>query len=367
MNLIREINSITMWKGYKNIFFFSLGLSLVGLFFVFEASSVRGFNEYSDSLHFFKLQAIWIIVGLFLMFFFSKFDYHRFYYLAFPLMLGTILLLMLVLVPGIGSSAGGARRWIDFGLINFQPTEIAKFSVIIYLSSWFLNRERKRFASFVGLLSILIFLIVLQPDLGTAIIVFSISVIIYFLAGIQVLYLFLFIPIAALIFYLLIHVSPYRFRRLTAFLNPSSDPLGIGYHINQILISLSNGGLLGLGFGVSKQKYLYLPEAHTDSIFAIISEEFGFIGSSLLIFAFLALLYKIYVIAYSAPDRFGRYLAGGILAYFGLQVIINLGGMVNLFPLTGVPLPLISYGGSSLLVSFTLIGIIINIAKKIKH
>ncbi|MFH1827475.1 MAG: putative lipid II flippase FtsW [bacterium] len=356
-----------MWKGYKNIFLFSLVLSLIGLFFVFEASSVKGFSEYSDSFHFFKLQSIWICSGLVLMFIFSKFDYHKLYYLAFPLMLGTIFLLMFVLIPGIGSSVGGARRWIDFGIINIQPTEIAKFSVIIYLSSWFLNRERKRFASFVGLLSVLMFLIILQPDLGTAIIVFSISVIIYFIAGIQIYYLFLFVPVAAVAFYLLIHISPYRFRRLTAFLNPSSDPLGIGYHINQILISLSNGGLFGLGFGISKQKYLYLPEAHTDSIFAIISEEFGFIGGFILICAFVALLYKIYVIAYSASDRFGRYLAGGILAYFGLQVIINLGGMINLFPLTGVPLPFISYGGSSLLISFILVGIVINIAKKIKR
>jgi len=355
-----------MLKGYKNIYLFVLALAFVGLFFVFEASSVRGFNEYSDSFHFFKLQVIWIVGGFFLMLIFSKFDYHKLYYLAFPLMLGTIVLLLLVLIPGVGSSAGGARRWIDLGIINFQPTEVAKFSIIIYLASWFLNRERKRFASFVGLLLILVFLIILQPDLGTAIIVFSISVIIYFLAGVQIHYLFLFVPFAALAFYFLINVSPYRFRRLTAFLNPSSDPLGIGYHINQILISLSNGGLFGLGFGISKQKYLYLPEAHTDSVFAIISEEFGFIGGFLLISAFLALLYKIYVVAYSAPDRFGKYLAGGILAYFGLQIIINLGGMVNLFPLTGVSLPLISYGGSNLLVSFSLIGIIINIAKKTK-
>lgn len=351
-------------KTFSSLFYLPLALSFIGLFSVFEASSVKAFSEYSNSFYFFKLQFIWIIGGFLLMLFFSKFDYRKLYYLAFPLMLITIVLLMLVLIPGIGSSAGGARRWIDLGIINFQPTEIAKFSVIIYLCSWFLNRERKRFASFVGLLSILMFLIILQPDLGTAIIVFSISIIIYFIAGVQINYLLLFIPFAFLSFYLLINISPYRFRRLTAFLNPSADPLGIGYHINQILISLSNGGLFGLGFGISKQKYLYLPEAHTDSIFAIFSEEFGFIGGVLLIFAFIALLYKIYVVSYSTPDRFGKYLSGGILAYFALQVIINLGGMVNLFPLTGVPLPFISYGGSNLLVSFALIGIIINIGSK---
>jgi cell division protein FtsW len=356
-----------MFRGYKNIFLFALALAFVGLFFVFESSSVRGFNEYLDSFYFFKRQAIWIVGGFFLMLALSKFDYHNLYYLAFPLMLGTIVLLMIVLIPGIGTTAGGATSWIDFGLINIQPTEIAKFSVIIYLSSWFLKRERKRFASFVGLLSILMLLIMLQPDLGTALIIFLISILIYFVAGVQIHYLFLFIPFAAIAFYFLINISPYRFRRITAFLNPSSDPLGIGYHTNQILISLSNGGLFGLGFGISKQKYLYLPEAHTDSIFAIISEEFGFIGGFLLICALLVLLYKIYVVAYSAPDKFGKYLASGILAYFGLQIIINLGGMVNLLPLTGVPLPLISYGGSNLIVSFALIGIVINIGKQVSR
>ena len=361
MNMLKSIRPFS-----NTLYLFPLILAFIGLFFVFEASSVKGFSEYSDSFHFFKLQFVWIVSGFILMLVLSKFNYRNLYFLAFPLMLGTIVLLMLVLIPGIGTSAGGARRWIDLGIINFQPTEFAKFSAIIYLCSWFLNREKKRFASFVGLLSIVMFLIILQPDLGSAIIVFSISVIIYFLAGVQINYLLLFLPVSLAFFYLLINISPYRFRRLTAFLNPSSDPLGIGYHINQILISLSNGGLLGLGFGVSKQKYLYLPEAHTDSIFAIISEEFGFIGSFLLICAFLALLYKIYVVSYRSADRFGKYLSGGVLAYFGLQVIINLGGMVNLFPLTGVPLPFISYGGSNLLVSFALIGIIINIGSKQK-
>ena len=166
----------------------------------------------------------------------SKFDYRKLYYLAFPLMLLTIVLLMVVLIPGIGTSAGGARRWIDLGIINFQPTEIAKFSVIIYLCSWFLNRERKRFASFVGLISVLMFLIILQPDLGTAIIVFSISIIIYFVAGVQINYLLLFIPIAFLAFYLLINISPYRFRRLTSFLYDSQYPKDQRTDLKRMLI-----------------------------------------------------------------------------------------------------------------------------------
>lgn len=202
--------------------------------------------------------------------------------------------------------------------------------------------------------------------MGTTLIVFSLSIIMYFLAGVQISYLLLFLPIAAVLFFLLIKISPYRFQRIIAFLNPESDPLGIGYHINQILISLGNGGLLGRGFGASRQKFLFLPEAHTDSIFAIISEEFGFIGSAILIFALFLLIYKIYQVAIKASDKFGKFLAAGIFSYFALQIGINLGGMVNLLPLTGVPLPFISYGGSNLLISFALLGIIFNIAKKAK-
>lgn len=358
-------------KPYKKkflgwLFTIPIILSLVGLFFVFEASSVRSFQEFNDSFHFFKLQAIWIGLGIAAMIFFSIFDYHKLYYLSFIFILGTILLLCVVLIPGVGYQAGGARRWIDFGLFNLQPTELAKFSVIVYLSSWFMNRERKRFFSFLVLLSFLMFLIILQPDIGTAIIVFSLGIIIYFLAGIELWYLIFLLPVSLGVFYLLVKVSPYRLKRFLAFFDPKLDPLGITYHINQILISLESGGLIGLGLGASRQKYLYLPEAHTDSIFAIIGEEFGFIGTILLIAAYVYLMYRIYQITQYAPDRFGKFIAGGAFAFFNLQAIINLAGMVNLLPLTGVPLPFISYGGSNLLVSFILMGVLANIAKKIR-
>lgn len=296
--------------------------------------------------------------------FFSIFDYHKLYYFSFLLMTGTIILLFLVLIPGIGSKVGGARRWLDLGFFNLQPTELAKLAAIIYLPSWFINRERKRFFSFIFLLGLLMFLILLQPDMGTAIIIFCLSVTIYFLAGIETHYLFFLIPISLGSFWLLVKISPYRFKRLLAFFNPNLDPLGITYHINQILISLSNGGIFGQGIGASRQKFLFLPEAHTDSIFAIIGEEIGFIGCALLIIAYFVLIFKLTKIAMHATDRFGKLLAGGILALLGFQIIINLGAMVNLIPLTGVPLPFISYGGSNLLVSFMLMGILINIAKK---
>lgn len=364
MRIQRPVKNTTSRLGV--LFFLPIILSLIGLFFVFEASSVKSFVEFNDSFHFFRLQSIWIALGMAAMIFFSVFDYRKLYYLSFPAIVTTIVLLFIVLIPGIGQQAGGARRWIDLGIINFQPTELAKFAVIIYLASWFMQKEKRRFFSFLTLIGLLMFLIILQPDMGTAIIVFFLSLTMYFIAGVDLFYLFLLIPGSLLGFFLLIKISPYRLRRLLAFFNPSVDPLGITYHINQIVISLTNGGLLGRGLGASRQKYLYLPEAHTDSIFAIIGEEFGFIGSSLLILMFVFLIYKIYAVAQSTNDRFGKLLSGGILAFFNLQILINLAGMVKLLPLTGVPLPFISYGGSNLLISFAFIGILINIAKKSK-
>jgi len=210
------------------------------------------------------------------------------------------------------------------------------------------------------------FLILLQPDMGAAIIIFFLSIAMYFISDQNLTDLFLMLPIAAVGFIGLVFAAPYRLARLTAFMSPDKDPLGVGFHINQILISLSEGGIAGRGFGASRQKYLFLPEAHTDSIFAIIGEELGFIGTMLILFFYVVLLYKIYQIYNIAGDKFGKLLAGGIFSFFALQILVNLGGMVNLMPLTGVTLPFLSYGGSSMITSFALVGIAINIAKQSK-
>lgn len=349
------------------LYILPLFIAFIGLIFVFEASSVRSFTETGDSFYYFKSQFLWICLGFLAMFFLSFFDYHKFYYLSFILMTGTIILLFLVLIPGVGNKIGGARRWLDLGIIGLQPTELAKMSVIIYLASWFISQERKRFFSFITLLCLLMFLIFLQPDMGTATIIFLISIIMYYLAGIELHYLIVLLPLSFFGFLFLVKVSPYRLKRLLAFFNPSLDPLGISYHINQILISLTNGGLLGQGLGASRQKFLFLPEAHTDSIFAIVGEEIGFIGCFLLIFLYIFFSYKLLEVVNRSSDRFGKLLAGGIFAFFNLQIIINLASMVNLLPLTGVPLPFISYGGTNLLICFAMMGIIINIAKKSRY
>ncbi|MGB9883085.1 MAG: FtsW/RodA/SpoVE family cell cycle protein [Microgenomates group bacterium] len=340
-------------------------LSLIGLAFIFEASALRAINLFSDSLHYLKYQFVWIILGIFLMKLFSLIDYRKLYLLSLILLVSSIFLLIIVLIPGIGADAGGARRWINFGFFNLQPTELAKFSVILYLSSWFIHQEKRRFFSFLTLVGFLVFLIILQPDMGTAIIVFLISLILYYQSGMNLFNLFILLPISAIGFFILIKIAPYRLARLTAFLNPSSDPQGIGYHINQIFISLSHGGFFGQGFGASRQKYLFLPEAHTDSIFAIIAEEFGFLGGLILILLYAMFVYKIYELIKYSPDKLAKLLTVGIFAFFNLQIIINLAGMVGLFPLTGVPLPFLSYGGSNLLISYSLIGILLNIKKRI--
>jgi len=355
-----------MKKNYTWFYMMPIFLSLIGFFFIFEASALRSFNEVGHSFFYVQRQFIWFLGGVVIMFFLSVFDYHKLYYFAFFLMMGTIFLLMIVLIPNIGHVAGGARRWLDLGFFNVQPTEIAKFSTIVYLASWFIQKERKRFFSFLFLLGTLMFLIIMQPNVGTAFLLFCISIIIYYLAGIETHYLLLLIPLSVGGFYFLINIAPYRMKRLMAFFNPDLDPLGITYHLNQILISLARGGLFGVGFSASKQKYLFLPEAHTDSIFAIIAEEIGFLGSVILIISLFIFLYKIYQVMVHASDRYGQLLAAGIFAFFNLQILINLGGMVNLIPLTGTPLPFISYGGSNLLVSFALMGILINIYRKSK-
>lgn len=364
----KVIRTLSPKTDKKSHFVWLIGLPIVlaciGIFFVFEASSIRSFSETGDSFHYMKLQAVWIGAGIILMSIFSLIDYEKLYYLSFIIMFTTIALLIAVLIPHIGSSALGARRWIDLGFFNLQPTEFAKVATIIYLAAWFMHRERKRFFSFVVLLSILVFLIMLQPDMGTATIIFSLSIIMYYLAGIELHYLLFFLPVCVGAGMLLVKLEPYRFRRILAFFNPALDPLGITYHINQILISLTNGGIFGHGFGASRQKYLFLPEAHTDSIFAIIGEEVGFVGSVILIVTFAFLLYQLYRVYVVAHDRFGKLLAGGIFAFFGLQMATNLAAMVNLIPLTGVPLPFISYGGSHILISFVLIGIALSIVRK---
>lgn len=346
---------------------FPLILTVIGLFFIFESSSVTAFRELGDSFYFMKRQIYNLIPALASCAFFAfLFDYKKLYYAAFPLLVATMITLVIVLIPGVGSTALGAQRWINILGFNFQPTELTKFTVILYLCSWFLYKEKGRFSSFLVLIGSIIGLIMVQPDLGTAIIIFSLCIAIYYFAGENIMKLVGLLPFALAGVFFFILTSPYRLQRVRAFIDPNVDPEGVSYHIRQILISLSSGGIVGRGFSSSRQKYQFLPEAHTDSIFAIIGEEVGFIGSVLVIAVYVVFLYILYRAVQRTQDRFGKLLIGSVFVLVGLQVIINLGGMVNLIPLTGIPLPFISYGGSSLLVFYSLMGIVIGVARRNK-
>ncbi len=342
-------------------------LVVFGLLMIYSASSVVGFNIFNDKYHFIKDQLVWVLLGFSGLLFFYFFDYHRFFNLAIPILLVALFILVLVFIPGIGSSAKGASRWINLGSFRLQPAEFVKLALAIYLSAWFSKKEKGRFFAFLLLIGSVLLLVMLQPDMGTAAIILFEAAVIYFLSGGSIMHFVVATPVAFGIGYLLIKSAPYRMARLTSFLNLDRSLEGTSYHVKQILIALGSGGIFGLGIGNSIQKYDYLPENVTDSIFPIIAEEFGLLGSAVLVFFFAALIARGFVIATRAKDNFGKLLAAGITSFIGIQIIINLGAMTALLPLTGVPLPFISFGGSALIVDIASIGILLNIAKQGHH
>lgn len=342
----------------------ALTLSFFGLLMIFEASSVLAQQSFQDKYFFVKNQAVWLLFGIGAMFIASKINYRRYYGVSVILLVFVLFTLVGVFLPGIGVKVSGARRWLNFGLFKFQPAELAKLVLVIYLSAWFSYKEKERLLSFLILLGLVLGLVVIEPDLGTAVIIGAIAVVLYFFSDAPFWHFLLLVPAGLLGVLGLALISPYRYRRLLTFLNPTHDPLGASYHIRQLLLALGSGGLFGTGIGKSRQKFYYLPEATTDSIFAIVGEELGFVGTSIILFLFFVLIYRGFKIATHAPTRFGQLLAGGITAWLAIQIVINLGAMVALLPLTGVPLMFISYGGSSLVVSLFGIGILLNISKQ---
>lgn len=339
-------------------------LVFFGLLMIYDASFFIAFRDFGDKYHYIKDQFVWVLLGCIALTFFSFFDYHKFYTLSVPILISAIGLLIAVFIPGLGIYRLGAQRWIDVGIVSLQPAEYVKLALAIYLSAWFSTKEKKRFTAFALLMGVILTLVMLEPDMGTAIIILSEALIIYFLSGGKILYFFLMIPVLSIVGYLLIKLEPYRAARLATFLNSSSSLETSSYHVRQILIALGMGGIWGVGIGNSIQKYAYLPENTTDSIFAIIAEELGFVGASVLIIMYAILIWRGFLIAMHARDGFGKLLGGGVTAFLGIQVIINLGAQTTLLPLTGVPLPFISYGGSALIVDMTAIGILINIARQ---
>ncbi|MBI2430693.1 MAG: putative lipid II flippase FtsW [Candidatus Levybacteria bacterium] len=338
-------------------------LTFFGLLMIYDASSFIAFRDFSDKYHYIKDQFRWATLGFLGLLFFSFFDYHKLYNLSLPILVAALVLLILVFVPGIGVFVLGARRWINTGFFVVQPAEFVKLALAIYLSAWFSKKEKGRLLAFLLLLGVVVALIMLEPDMGTAAIVLFEALVAYFLSGGNILSFIFLLPVVGALGFLLIKVEPYRLERLMAFLRPI-DAFSSSYHVKQILIAFGMGGITGVGLGNSLQKFAYLPENTTDSIFAIIAEELGFIGASVLIIAYITLCWRGFLIAAKARDMFGKLLAGTITSFLAIQMIINLSSQTVLIPLTGVPLPFISYGGSSLVVDLCAVGIVLNIAKQ---
>ncbi len=356
------------------VFLSAIGVLLIfGLASLVSASSVVSLKNYGDSYYKVKQQIFHgVIPGILLFFLFFKIKYSVLKKrIVVPFVIVSVILMILVLVPSIGLTHGSARSWISVAGISFQPSEIMKLSFILYLSLWFAQRKKESIKDFkTGLLpfSILtgfvILLVIAQPDLGTAIVVALTAIIVYFLAGAKKTHILLIFLIGLLLFFSFMNIAPdYQKNRLISFLNPHFDVQGIGYHINQAFLAVGSGGMFGLGFGQSKQKFLYLPEVVGDSIFAIIAEELGFLFCFLFLSLISFIAYRGFRIAKKAPDKFGYLTVVGIISWFSIQSVVNIGAMVGLLPLTGVTLPLVSYGGSSMVVFLAAFGIIANISR----
>ncbi len=342
-----------------------------GLAALYSASTVESYKKFGNTTYYITHQlANGVLIGLVGMYICYKLDYHYWQKWLPWIIVISLALLAAVKLSSFGSSAGGAARWLNLGFVTFQPSEIAKLAIIFYLASW-IDKKHKDLNDFAyGVLPSLVIiglfagLIIWQPDMGTMLVLIAVSVSMLFVAGIDWQY-FLWTILAGILGLLaLVKFEPYRARRITSFINPAIDPQGISYHINQALLAIGAGQLWGYGYGLSRQKYNYLPEVMGDSIFAVIAEELGFIRVVLLLLLFVIFAVKGFSIAKNAPDDFGRLTAFGITIWITAQALINIGAMVKILPLTGIPLPFFSYGSTALLLNLSAVGILLNIAKQ---
>ncbi|KEZ49995.1 MULTISPECIES: stage V sporulation protein E [Metabacillus] len=351
----------------------TLLLLTIGLIMVYSASAVWATYKFEDSFFFAKRQLLFAGVGVVAMFFIMNVDYWTWRTWAKMLVIVCFILLLAVLVPGIGMERNGSRSWIGVGAFSIQPSEFMKLAMIAFLAK-FLSENQKKITSFKrGLLPSLAFvftafaLIMLQPDLGTGTVMVGTCIVMIFVAGARISHFGLLGLLGVAGFAALVLSAPYRIKRITSFLNPWEDPLGSGFQIIQSLYAIGPGGLFGLGLGQSRQKFFYLPEPQTDFIFAILAEELGFIGGSLIILLFGLLLWRGVRIALGAPDQYGSYLAIGIITMVAIQVMINIGVVTGLMPVTGITLPFLSYGGSSLTLMLMAVGVLLNISRYARY
>lgn len=343
-------------------------LVLIGLMMVYSASNIVALYKYNDGLYFFKRQLIFAIIGIFIVILFIKIDINKINRYTTIIFIFSLISLILVLIPGIGVVRGGARSWIGFGSFSFQPSEFMKISIILLLAKYLskYDKDLNKFTSFMMILLIigLIFgLIMLQPDLGTGMVLVGASILLLFSCGAPLKYFILLLVLGVVGIIVLIASAPYRIERILAFLDPWSDPLGSGFQTIQSLYAISPSGIFGLGFNKSMQKHFFLPEPQNDFIFAIVCEEFGLIGAIILLSLFFFLIYRIITISTKVNNQYYKYLCLGIGFNYFVQIFINIGVVIGLLPVTGITLPIISYGGSSLLLSMIMIALVLNISK----
>lgn len=354
----------------KSFFYATIMLFICGILTLSSASTAIAYKNYG-AVSYYTLRQLFFggMFGIITLFIFQLIPYHKWKQLALPLIIISFILLAFVFIPQLSYGAGGARRWIHIGWINFQPSEILKLGFIVYLASW-LDARRKEIRSvsygmmpFALMISIIGVFLMMQKDLGTFGVILATAGIMYFLSGGKVSQMGSMLIFGIIALYFLIQFTPYRLERVRVFLDSSSDPKGAAYQINQAYIAIGSGRFWGLGFGQSLQKYNYLPEPMTDSIFAIFAEEMGFVGACALLILFCFFFWRALIIAKKAPDVFGQILATGLAVSIIVQVFINIAGISGLLPLTGITLPFISYGGTSLVITMGMMGIILNISK----
>ena len=339
-------------------------LSIFGVIMIYSASYIWAEYKYDNPYKYVINQGIFMIVGFILMFVISKIDYKVYYKYSNKILLFCLILLILVLIPGLGTVRNGSRSWFGIGSLGIQPSEFTKLGLIIFTSKYLVNNNiKKSILPILMVLGLVFGLIMLQPDFGTGTIIVMSIMGLLFVSGMNMSFLYKGTLIGIVGVVILILMAPYRLQRILSFLNPWSDPLGSGFQIIQSLYAIGPGGLLGMGFGNSIQKHFYLPEPQTDFIFSIISEEFGFMGILIISILFLTLIISGFIISRRKVDLFGKYLSFGIIFQIAFQTLLNLMVVVGLIPVTGVTLPFLSYGGSSLLITLCSIGIVLNISK----
>ncbi|MEX0800378.1 MAG: putative lipid II flippase FtsW [Dehalococcoidia bacterium] len=344
-------------------------LVLTGMLTVYTSSFAVGFLEYGNTNYFILRHGVYAIIGLAALVYFMRLDYHRLRLLAAPMMFVALLGLLAVLVPGIGVERNGARRWLEVGPLSFQPSEFAKLAIIVYISAWLsgrrdeINQLTLGLIPFVLMVSVVGGLIIVEPDMGTAVIIVLTTSTLFFVAGAPITHLALLMASGGFVTYVMILAQDYRLERVTSFISAENDPQGAGFHILQLLIALGSGGVTGLGWGVSRQKFFYVPGAHTDGVFAIVGEELGLMGLLPILGLFTFFVYRALKTTMSSRDQFGVLLGVGIMSWIAYQTLINIGGITRSIPLTGVPLPFLSYGGSALIATMGGAGILLSISR----